>query len=411
MSFRKRSIALNTDAAATNPTAAVTTASNPTTAPLKGTRPSFLTGVPTTSTGTASLDALLSGHAGLPLGSVLLVEESSTTDFAGALLRYFAAEGIVQGHRVVVVGVSEGWGRELPGLSERREDGGDGGKGKAGERERMKIAWRYEVMGNRRAPPANAESPDPSSSRTPTDVFCHTYDLTKRLAIPPSSKPPIYIPPQPPQLLSINPHPFHPLLARLTVLLSSYDNDSQDDGNMVTRIVIPNLLSPLLYPPAAALPANILAFLHALRALTRRYSARVAVMMSLSVGVHPRSTGLVRQIEGLADGVIELHPVPAFAERAEMQRGASNSSNSSSASGSDEVPQGLVRVWKAVEGKRGTGITVGGEGGGGSAGMEGGDDLAFMLTRRRMRIERFSLPVDDGDEGGEEKATKVDLEF
>ncbi|KAK6338047.1 hypothetical protein TWF696_001518 [Orbilia brochopaga] len=413
MSFRKRSVVLSADTTTTNPTAATPAATNintPTATPPKGTRPSFLTGVSTTSTGTASLDALLSGHAGQPLGSLLLIEESSTTDFAGALLRYYAAEGVVQGQRVVAVGVPESWGRELPGLSERREDNSDstgGGKGKSAER--MKIAWRYEVMGNRRAPLASSEPADAAAaSTTPTDIFCHTYDLTKRLAIPPSSKPPIYIPPPPPQHAT-NPHPFQPLLARLTTLLSSaYDDDTADDSSTITRIVIPNLLSPLLYPPAATHPTNVLSFLHALRALTRRYSARVAVMISLSTGVYPRSTGLVRQIEALSDGVIELHPVPAFAERAEMRRGASASGTNTS--GGDEVPQGLVRVWKAVEGKRGTGIAVGGEGGGGIAGMEGGDDLAFMLTRRRMRIERFSLPVDDGDEE-EEKPTKVDLEF
>ena len=47
-----------------------------------------------TSTGTASLDGLLGGHSGLALGNSLLIEESGTTDFAGALLKYYAAEGI-----------------------------------------------------------------------------------------------------------------------------------------------------------------------------------------------------------------------------------------------------------------------------------------------------------------------------
>ncbi|KAF3936339.1 hypothetical protein ABW19_dt0210038 [Dactylella cylindrospora] len=147
-------------------------------------------------------------------------------------------------------------------------------------------------------------------------------------------------------------------------------------------------------------------------------------MISLPLSLYPRSTGLIRQLEYLADATIELHPVPAFMERAEMRKGVGNT---------DDVPQGLVRVWKAIEGKRGTGIACGSGGeSGGMVGMEGGDDLAFMLTRRRMRIERFSLPVDD-DDGAEEhkvhnpsstvgegvggitegggKATKVNLEF
>ena len=61
----------------------------------------------------------------------------------------------MQGHVVHVVGMGEGWGRELPGFvggggaggtggdswgkEERREGGRDG--------EKMKIAWRYEKLG------------------------------------------------------------------------------------------------------------------------------------------------------------------------------------------------------------------------------------------------------------------------
>ena len=73
-----------------------------------GIRPSPLTSHPVTSTGTLSLDDQLGGHGGLPLGSSLLIEESGTTDFAGALLRYYAAEGICHNHIVHVVGVGEG---------------------------------------------------------------------------------------------------------------------------------------------------------------------------------------------------------------------------------------------------------------------------------------------------------------
>jgi hypothetical protein len=75
----------------------------------------------------------------------LLVEENGTTDFGGALLRYYASEGTVQGHHVHVLGMNEAWGRELPGLS------GEGSSAKPEESrtsdEKMKIAWRYERLG------------------------------------------------------------------------------------------------------------------------------------------------------------------------------------------------------------------------------------------------------------------------
>lgn len=88
-------------------------------------------------------------------------------------MRFFAAEGVLQGHKVFVVlgggagaaGWGERWGRDLPGLAagasqtqagkQECDDGGGGGDGveikkeAAGgdKREKMKIAWRYERLG------------------------------------------------------------------------------------------------------------------------------------------------------------------------------------------------------------------------------------------------------------------------
>jgi elongator complex protein 4 len=145
MAFRKRNVALarppSESPAADAPSSP---ASDPArAAPTPGTRPSPIDGRLTTSTGTPSLDSILAGHAGLPLGNSLLIGESGTTDYAGALLRFYAAEGVVQGHRVHVVGVGEGWGRELPGIAEGRDKRKEG-KERA---EKMKIAWRYEGLG------------------------------------------------------------------------------------------------------------------------------------------------------------------------------------------------------------------------------------------------------------------------
>lgn len=143
MSFRKRNIGLSAGVDRTNIPNASAQPAPPESIP--GIRPSPDDGRPTTSTGTPSLDGLLAGHAGLPMGKTLLIEENGTTDFAGALLRYYAAEGVVQEQKIHVVGVPEQWGRSLPGLigtadslekrSDKRKD------------ERMKIAWRYERLG------------------------------------------------------------------------------------------------------------------------------------------------------------------------------------------------------------------------------------------------------------------------
>lgn len=146
MAFRKRNIALtrasaDSDASPSSPMLAEA----PPAPTSTGVRPSPIDGRPTTSTGTPSLDGILAGHAGLPLGNSILIEESGTTDYAGALLRFYAAEGVVQGHKVHVVGMGEFWGRELPGIAEGRRDEK---RREVRERsEKMKIAWRYEGLG------------------------------------------------------------------------------------------------------------------------------------------------------------------------------------------------------------------------------------------------------------------------
>jgi elongator complex protein 4 len=145
MAFRKRNVALSRAPADTDaPNTPDVLPKSISTQPIPGVRPSPIDGRPTTSTGTPSLDGILAGHAGLPLGTSILIEESGTTDYAGALLRFYAAEGVVQGHKVHVVGMGEMWGRELPGITEERDSARREGKERA---EKMKIAWRYEGLG------------------------------------------------------------------------------------------------------------------------------------------------------------------------------------------------------------------------------------------------------------------------
>ena len=142
MSFRKRNVVIGSPSTTSNFSVP---RYDKTLAP--GVRPSPLDGRLTTSSGTSSLDQLVAGHNGLPLGTSLLIQEAGTTDFGGTLLRYFAAEGLVQGHHVHLLGYGDTWRRELPGLD-------TGGKtSKLGTKEttpddRMKIAWRYEALGN-----------------------------------------------------------------------------------------------------------------------------------------------------------------------------------------------------------------------------------------------------------------------
>ena len=160
MSFRRRNVGLSGSSQHSQGPGSETQP-----APIPGVRPSPLDGKPTTSTGTSSLDELL-GHSGFALGHSLLIEENGTTEFGATLLRYFAAEGVVQGHKVHIVGVGEPWGRDLPAVATTA--GVESMKVQsqtAPEKERMKIAWRYERLGDFGAGPSSARGGIPL-------VFC-----------------------------------------------------------------------------------------------------------------------------------------------------------------------------------------------------------------------------------------------
>jgi len=391
MSFRKRSVVPQSGGSPSNQPAARQTLP-------QGVRPSPLDGRLTTSTGTHSLDSLLSGHSGLALGTSLFIEENGTTDFSGSLLRYYAAEGVVQGHHVHVLGMNEAWGRDLPGLGV--EDSSKKAEVRQND-EKMKIAWRYERLGEfgAGARDRNAAQPRAASDSSSTAVFCHDFDLSKRLILPsPSTMK--FVP------LSTRPNldfkdpdsavsPFTSFLAHLTSQLSNAPNTT------IHRIIVPNILSPAIYPAEAAKPEHLLQFLHALRALLRRYPSQMTAIITLPLSLYSRSTGLTRWMELLSDGVLELAPFPSTA--------VATKSNPTSTI-QEEPPQGMLKIHRLPIFHE--------KGGGESSSFE--TDLAFTLSRRKgLVIKPFSLPPVEGDseaqQGGLEhdhgKATKVDIEF
>ncbi|KAB8298190.1 hypothetical protein EYC80_001934 [Monilinia laxa] len=401
MAFRKRNVAIVQPG--------ISTSQNPISekvAPIPGVRPSPLDGRPSTSTGIRSLDSILAGHAGLPLGTSLLLEENGTTDFGGTLLKYYAAEGVLQGHHIHILGMHQGWGRELPGQGVEGSSSKRDAESKAAD-DKMKIAWRYERLGEFGASGArerNSVQSGTGSSGPPT-IFCHDFDLSKRLIVP-SSAQMHYIPTilrpdfEFADTTNETKSPFTPFLQHISTQLSRTPPTS------IHRIIIPSLLSPALYPSHASFPHHVLSFLHALRALLRQYSTRLTLMLTLPLPLHPRTSALTKWIELLSDGVLEIAPFPSIA----IVPKAAPSSSSNPAQ--EEPPQGMLKIHR---------LPIFHEKGGGSAGFAG-DDLAFSLSRRKgLVIKPYSLPPveDEGEEqkGGIEidgkggKATKVDIEF
>jgi len=187
--------------------------------------------------------------------------------------------------------------------------------------------------------------------------------------------------------------PFAPVLEKLKVSISSSPAD------MVHRIVIPSMLSPALYPPWSSRPDHILQFLHGLRALFSMFPDRLVAIMSFPLSLYPRSSGLVRWVELLNDGILELAPFPHSAEGdVSVQRGPSGAA--------EEPPQGLLQVHRLpMLHERGSGIGT------------SENDWTFTLNRRKFTIKPFNLPPLEGDTnaqqaaGSEKEAIKGDVEF
>ncbi|KAI0817084.1 Elongator complex protein 4 [Xylaria sp. FL0064] len=368
MSFRKRGSVISSSGSAQ------TFQTKSDTAPIPGVRPSPLDGRPTTSSGTASLDNLLAGHSGIPLGTSLLIGEHGTTDFAGMLLRYYAAEGLVQGHQIHVLGLHEGWRADLPGLSTESKSSSSS---EASSGDKMKIAWRYESLGSAGAArDREAQRAQSASSSGATTPFCHSFDLTKRLS-PSDVKGQIGFH-QSMVFSKPGAQQISPLKLFIRDLSSKLVNSTPSS---IHRVIVPNLLSPTMYSSSSSLPQEVLQFCHALRALLRRYSKNLTILLTLPLALYPRTTGLTRWMELLCDGALEFIPLQSTSIHKPPPSLKKEGND-------DEKVQGLVKVHS---------LPIFHEKGGGSHAAL--DDQSFSLSRSKgLIIKPFYLPPADSDE-------------
>lgn len=371
-----------------------------------GARPSPYDGRPITSTGTASVDQLLAGYGGLVLGHSLLVEEQGTTDFASVMLRAYAAEGLVQGHHVHVLGVGAGWRTELPGLASASSSSRSKSAAQDAANDKMKIAWRYEALAPR--PTANSQQRGGPATQgapgSPIATFCHTFDLTKRLN-PSDIKGTLHASPlpnplQPSPQPELEHSPLRKFLASVSASLES------TPPSTLHRIVLPQFLAPTLYAMDGWSFPYVMALLVGLRSLLRKHHRRVTVMISLSTTLYERHNEYVRQLENLCDNVVELVPLPPGPPSSAK---SANSSSSDSNKSPAEKMQGWFKVHK---------LQLYSEIGGAGAAPQGKslrENFCFRVSGSKgLVVDPYSLPPIEDDNGKEKSpasTVKDGMEF
>lgn len=161
------------------------------------------------------------------------------------------------------------------------------------------------------------------------------------------------------------------------VFIKNLQTKIQASPSTIYRVVVPSLLSPTLYASAACQPAEVLQFLHALRALLRRYPGQLTALITLQSSLFPRNNGVTRWIEILSDGVLEMIPLPP-------KLGAAPPSSSGSSKVQDQS-QGILRVHSLPVYHE--------KGGGGAENNHFREDLSFhMSSSKGLVIQPYVLP-------------------
>lgn len=341
------------------------------------------------SSGTSDFDKVLQ-HNGIPLGSLMLLEEDGTTDFTSRLIKVFLSEGVIQNRleelnkkhltHSIVIGMQPQWSAELPGLylgssKDRKKQLVKDQEGKLSvsnvvnsNQNDMKIAWRY---GLQKKTDNNNNTTTTNNDNDNYPYFNHQFDITTNIR--PAAGP-----------TDITNIPIEMGYERILVETEKIVSKFKDQ---VIRISIPYFLNPMVYlDKGLTNQSNVIKFIYGLKRIVRKYKNRVVLMMSVNAKLYTRDTKLIRLLESLCDGVVQLRPFPHELNEL-LDRTFKREPT--------KIHQGYLNIYKVpILSEMGL--------------MEVREmEYSFKNSKRRFEIEEWSIPV----EADEVEEKSKSLEF
>jgi len=249
------------------------------------------------SSGVPSLDSIIGG--GIAVGTILLIEEDVYSNYSNILFKYFLAEGVVSGHKLLLTSMNVDADRllkNLPSPSIASDKSSLNSKDPSGHNTaELKIAWQYK--------------------NTPTVQTCvevsqfgHYYDLSKTMdyELVEKSQPQTF---DARGYSEMKGRSLYDRLIRSIYLHVNKENfatvAAPKENPTVLRIALHSLLSPLWSDGESTENANIAfcQFLYKLRAVMR-YSLATCL---ITAPVHLlEDSAFVKRVERLCDVVLKL---------------------------------------------------------------------------------------------------------
>ncbi|KAF2068741.1 hypothetical protein CYY_009937 [Polysphondylium violaceum] len=260
-----------------------------------------------TSTGLQDLDDILGG--GIPVGSILMIEEDINSSYYMFLLKYFLAEGILQKQGVFfssLIGLDPFEVlNKLPARITKEEEieqdkqDVDSNATTKNPQDELKIAWRYQqYVSNEMSKQQHQQQQQASLQQ---NTFCHSYDFTRKMNVQSMIPEQIHTLSYSSTSQVEGSSPYRNLFLEIQNLVYKYNQEaaSHPENTKVLRLALQSFSSPLWSNDEE----GVIEFLHALKGLLR---SSVSTCL-ITVPTYIYNSAFVKKISHLCDTVVSIN--------------------------------------------------------------------------------------------------------